>query len=123
LHGPISDSDNLVTIAERIFDAIANRPAVKRWACREDRRQSVKAEPAQTAATLRLLNPSDGTGITLTEYDALRPPIFIRQPYEIDDYEPIIDRRTGKTWIFTGAEFIRTPDADVDPEESFGADV
>lgn len=38
---------------------LVSRPTVKRWACRADRRQSVKAEPAQTAATLRLLRGPD----------------------------------------------------------------
>jgi hypothetical protein len=48
-----------VTLAEHIYYAVANRPAVKKAACRADRRQSVKAESAQTAATLRLVRGPD----------------------------------------------------------------
>jgi hypothetical protein len=37
------------------------------------------------------------------------------QPFELADNESFMDPISGRSWIWTAGEFVRTPDADIPP--------
>lgn len=83
-----------MTLAERIYYAIANRPAAKRsFIYREDQR----LVEAQTAATLRLLR----TPLNLTLDGGWDDPAE-RQPQEVEPGDRVTDLRLGRTWVYVG---------------------
>jgi hypothetical protein len=103
--------NTLVRKLNQATEWVLYQPVVQAWAGRLDREQAQRREPGQTAATLRLLTESP---LTDAELDAIIA--MADQPFEVDPGEMFVHRESGCTWLFDGAAFVRTPDADVPPE-------